>query len=595
MILQRLAEHYDRIIAENGDIPKAGFSNQLVSFCIVLKPDGELVHFEDLRQPSAKAMVPKVLKLPGQTKSSGKGFNPCFLWDRIGYLLGVNYEEDSKKHERMLKAFETFRAKHLGYREQIDDIRYNAVCDFLESWRPEAHSSYEPSLQEMARDCGVFRIAGDTRYVHDLVPQPADWSVSKTTKSAPKDSVRMCLVTGKQTLAARLHKPEVKGVFNADPKGMPLVSFNVPASTSYGNDQGLNAPVGESVVFRYANALNYLLRQRRVRIGDATLVYWADHHTPLEDVFAQFFQDPPAENSPSEELQEDVKRLEQAKQLLLQMRCGTEPIKWKTDDIPTRFFILGLSPNASRLSVRFWIEADASEILHRLEAHIRDLSLNGVEQLPSIWRIAQATGRRNTKENRYDSDSISPKLAGDLTRAILTGTAYPQSLLAILIRRIFMDGHIRSDRVCAIKACLVRNSRPTANPLEIPMELDVNKPDVAYQCGRIFAVLEAVQRVSVKQSSNAELNATIKDHYFSSACSTPALVFPRLCRLSQHHLSKISPPPLRNYFERELSQAMSSENFAFPRRLTLSEQARFIVGYYQQRVFRKDDQTEEDA
>jgi CRISPR-associated protein Csd1 len=376
-----------------------------------------------------------------------------------------------------------------------------------------------------------------------------------------------------------------------------LVSFNKGAFTSYGKEQSFNAPVGKTAAFKYATALNLLLssRERRIRIGDATLVHWADHHTPVEDVFAQFFQDSPAESASSEEVQEDVKRLEHAKQLLLQMRSGTEPIKWKTDDIPTRFFILGLSPNASRLSLRFWIEADSSEILHRLETHIRDLSLNGVEQLPSIWRIAQATGRWNNKENRYDSDSISPKLAGDLTRAILTGTAYPQSLMATLIRRIFMDGHIRSDRVCAIKACLVRNSRPTANPLEIPMELDRKKPDIAYQCGRIFALLEAVQRLSVKQSSNAELNATIKDHYFSSACSTPALVFPRLCRLSQHHLSKISPPPLRNYFEREISQAMSSENFAFPRRLTLSEQASFIVGYYQQRVFKKDDQTEEDA
>lgn len=576
MILQRLAEHYDRIIAESGDIPKTGFSNQLVSFCIVLKPNGELVHFEDLRHPSGKAIVPRVLKLPGQTKSSGKGFNPCFLWDRIGYLLGVNYEDDPKKHERMLKAFEAFRAKHLEYRNQIDDVRYKAVCNFLGSWRPEAHSNYEPGLQEIARDCGVFRIAGDTHYIHELVPLPVNWGTPKTKKSASEDAVRMCLVTGELTQTARLHKPEIKGVFDADPKGMPLVSFNVPASTSYGNDKGLNAPVGESIAFKYANALNYLLRQRRIRIGDATVVYWADHHTPVEDVFAHIFQDNPAESASTDEVQEDVTRLEQAKQLLLQMRSGTKPIKWETDETPTRFFILGLSPNASRLSVRFWIEADASEILHHLETHIRDLSLNGVEELPSIWRIAQATGRWDIKENRYDSDSVSPKLAGDLTRAILTGAAYPQSLMATMIRRISMDGHIRGDRVCAIKACLLRNTRPTANPLEMPMELNETSTDFAYRCGCLFAILEKAQ----KDSADGELNATIKDRYFSSASATPGIVFPRLFRLNGHHLAKLETGA-RIYYEKMIAPIMA-EPFEFPRRLSLLEQGRFIIGYFQQ-------------
>jgi CRISPR-associated protein Csd1 len=573
MILQRLAEHYDRIVAEAGDIPKTGFSNQLVSFCVVLKPHGELVHFEDLRHISGKAVVPKVLKLPGQTKSSGKGFNPCFLWDRIGYLLGVNYEEGSEKRERTLKAFEAFKEKHLKYRDQIDDIRFNAVCNFLESWRPEAHSNYEPGLEEMARDCGVFRIAGDTHYIHELVALPENWSAPKE-QSPPEDAVRMCLVTGELTQIARLHKPEIKGVFDADPKGMPLVSFNVPASNSYGNEQGLNAPVGESVAFKYANALNYLLRQRRIRIGDATVVYWADHHTPVEDVFAQIFQDNPPEGT--DEAQEDVTRLEQAKQLLLQMRSGTQPVKWKTDDVPTRFFILGLSPNASRLSVRFWVEADASEILHRLETHIRDLSLNGVEELPSIWRIAQAAGRWDTKNNRYDSDSVSPKLAGDLTRAILTGAAYPQSLLATLIRRISMDGYVRSDRACAIKACILRNTRPTANPLEIPMELNESSTDIAYRCGCLFAILEKAQ----KDSADGELNATIKDRYFSSASATPGIVFPRLFRLNGHHLGKLETRA-RIYYERMIAPIMS-EPFEFPRRLSLLEQGRFIVGYFQQ-------------
>jgi CRISPR-associated protein Csd1 len=278
---------------------------------------------------------------------------------------------------------------------------------------------------------------------------------------------------------------------------------------------------------------------------------------------------------------------------------------FKPDGVPTKFFILGLSPNASRISLRLWVEADAHEILRRLGQHLQDISLtNDRDELPPpLWLLASATGRAEFKEKnrfeRYNGDSMSPKLAGDLLRSVLTGTGYPQYLLATMVRRIYSDGHVSFERVSAVKGCLVRNTRHTFNPLEIPVELDVNKADIAYRCGRIFAILEAVQRLSVRQNSSAPLNSTIKDHYFASASSTPALVFPRLCRLSQHHLAKINPVQLRNYFERELSEVMSSDGFSFPRRFTLNEQASFIVGYYQQRNFRKNDQTndqtEEDA
>jgi CRISPR-associated protein Csd1 len=596
MILRRLAEHYDRIVAGGiAELPKAGFSDQLVSFCIVLNADGQLVHFEDLRGLSGTVLVPKLFKLPGQTKSSGRGLNPCFLWDRIGYLLGVSYDPDHKKQNRALKAFKAFRRRHIEYRNRIDDFRFGAVCNFLENWEPPCHVGYEPELKEISHDCGVFRIAGSNQYLHELVAQPDGWSAGTANKKSGARSVRMCIVTGEPLRPARLHKPEIKGIFGADSKGMPLVSFNLPASTSYGYRQGVNAPVSEIVVFKYANALNHLIRERRLRLGNWTIVYWADHPTPIEDSFAFLFSGERSENK-TQQLQDDPKRLQEAKLLLSQMRSGTQNGSLPTDDFPTRFFILGLSPNASRLSVRLWIEADASEILLRLREHVRDFSLvGGYNDLPApLWRIALATGRAEFDQKGrlkdYAGDPVSSKLAGDLARSVLTGAAYPQYMLATMARRIYSDGHVSFERVSAMKACLVRNTRFTPNPLEIPMELDVNRPDIAYQCGRIFAILEAVQERSVKQNCNAKLNTTIKDHYFSAASSKPALLFPRLCRLSKRHLAKINPPQLRNYFESKLSQAMGGKGFVFPRQLAPNEQASFIIGYYQQRNFRKDDQ-----
>ena len=66
------------------------------------------------------------------------------------------------------------------------------------------------------------------------------------------------------------------------------------------------------------------------------------------------------------------------------------------------------------------------------------------------------------------------------------------------------------------------------------MSLDKTNQTPAYLCGRLFAVLEKLQQ----DASNNSLNRTIKDAYFASASAKPALVFPKLIRLAQNHLSK---------------------------------------------------------
>jgi CRISPR-associated protein Csd1 len=265
------------------------------------------------------------------------------------------------------------------------------------------------------------------------------------------------------------------------------------------------------------------------------------------------------------------------------MRDGTANATLLRDAVPTRFFILGLSPNASRLSVRFWVEEDAAELERRLSEHVNDLGLVGGRQdrpLP-LWRIVAATGRAERdsagKLKGFDTKGVSPQLAGDLARSVLTGAAYPQSLLATMIRRIRSDSEVAFARVSAIKACLVRNSRLRGAPLEVPVELNETSTDVAYRCGRLFALLEKAQ----SDSAGGDLNSTIKDRYFSAATATPALVFPRLFRLNGHHLAKLEVGS-KIFYERQIASSMTG-SFEFPRQLSLIEQGRFIVGYFQQR------------
>lgn len=587
MILQRLSEHYDRIIAEGRHkISPPGFSSQKVSFCIVLEPDGRLNRFDDMREENGGAPRPCQLILPGQNKPSGQGLNPGFLWDNAEYLLG--YTTDPSRQERACLAFEAFRQAHLQFEAQINDPAFSSVCQFLRFWSPDQASGY-PELEDITGNFGVFRLAGHT----DVISQKFAPPINVAALDAVKPT--MCLVSGELTAPARLHEPKIKGVVGAQSAGALLVSFNASAFTSYRKDQSFNAPVGVSTAFKYATALNHLLEHadRRTRLGDTTVVFWADHHTFLEDAFAQLFVGESTDNG----IEEDQGRVEQARLLLSQLRDGTQNATLESDGLQTRFFILGLAPNASRLSVRIWVDAEAREMRRRLAEHVSDFSLEGGRNefpLP-FWRIVSATGRAERDPNgriKFNGESVSPQLAGDLARSVLMGSAYPQSLFAAMIRRIRSDGEVHFARVSAIKACITRNSRIRGVPLELSMNLDPNQSDIAYRCGRLFALLEKAQ----SDSAGGDLNSTIKDRYFSSASATPALVFPRLFRLNGHHLNKLETGA-KIYYERLFGMVMTAP-FEFPKQLSLTDQGKFVVGYFQQRqdlYTKKEKKLEENA
>lgn len=584
MILQRLVEYYDRLAADPATadaMAKPGYSLQKISFCVVLEPDGTLQQFQSLLYTEGKRQLPEMHLVPGQSKPPGSGINPCFLWDNAAYMLG--YKADDPNPQRTRESFEAFRDRHLAVESEINSPAFSAVCNFLRNWSPDRAAEYEDVLKEITSNYfGVFRIAGERRFVHDDPAIVEYWSrQSSDDDGSPRG---ICLVTGREEPIARLHEPKIKGVRGGQSSGALLVSFNDSAYESYGKSQSYNAPVSNSAVFRYANALNHLLSRddRRISLGDATIVFWADRPSELEEYASDLFTDAilPSEDAPAE----DKQRAQQVRLFLSQLRAGHAGDEAIKADRETKFFILALSPNAARISVRFWIDSNVAEMKQRLAQHMQDIELVGAREADPplmIRRIVNATGRAEFDSNGrfkgYDTDAVSPLLAGAVARAVFTGGPYPQALLAALISRLRADGAIRHERIAAIKACLVRNSRLKGQSKEVPVALDTNRDDPAYVTGRLFAILEKIQT----DSSGGDLNATIKDRYFSAASATPALVFPRLIRLSQHHLSRMDTGA-KIYYERLLGGVMDKLR-GFAPRLTLEEQGLFAVGYYHQR------------
>lgn len=566
MILQALNSYYERLATEPGtDIAAFGFSRQRISYAVVIHSDGAFDSIEDIRVQDGKKLLAKSLVVCGGAKPSGSGINPCLLWDNPAYMLG--YKPDDRKPERTHKCFEAFRQRHIDVETVINDLEFSAVCRFLESW-DTSKAAEQKTLIDIATGFGVFRILGQKHFVHEQ-PKVRDWW-AKTVENNAGDNmaVGQCLVTGKSAAIARLHEPKIKGVVGGQSAGAAIVSFNLKASESYGKSQSNNSPVSVEATFQYCTALNRLLavRSRRIRIGDTTAVFWTEKPTPAENILGLIFG-----NQPSE----DEAQINQLHQTLTAITQGRYPSYFGEQETP--FYVLGLSPNAARISVRFWYVSTLLELVQHLEQHYKDLQIVCSERdqekyqgFIAPWQIIRETVR--------ESKDIPPLLSGAVMRSILTGQPYPHMLFSSLIRRIRADRDMSYPRAATVKAFLNRNSRFEILPLEkeIPMSLDTERDDAAYRLGRLFAELEKTQ-----EDALPGINDTIKDRYFGSASATPGSVFPRLVRMNQHHLGKLEKP-VRIFHERRIQEICSMLD-GFPGHLNMKNQGLFVIGYYHQR------------
>lgn len=574
MILQSLYELYDRLSYDpDYDIAPPGYSLQKIAFRVVLKPDGTLHDIEDARLQIEKKKVPRQIQVPGTTKPSGSGFNPCFLWDNTGYMLG--YKPQDNDPRRTQRSFQSFRKKHLSLLSEIDCPAYQAVCQFLRTWNHERASGY-PVLGEAAVGFGVFQIVGQLGYVHED-PVVAGWWL-KQQQQAVAGTQGQCLITGQIAPIARL-QPKIKRVGTQGES--LLVSFNDSSYESYGKEQSFNAPVSEHAAFRYATALNALLDgpkrdKHRFSLADATVVFWTEEPTLTEDIFAQFAVQGSLV-SQNQQVQDDELR-HKLELFLRSLRKGKEAyaeIEKNPDQTP--FFILGLTGQAKgRIGVRFFYRDTLSHLLDNLRRHYIDMNIErqyGQDakrpdpEFPALWQLLDETcPRLNGKAER---DKIPPILSGPLLRAVITGTQYPAGLFSAVIRRIHADKTINYVRASIMKGYLTRNQRK-----EVGMGLDLNRKDPSYRLGRLFAVLEKTQGDAL-----GKLNATIRDRFYSSASATPGVVFPRLLRTYQHHLARMEKGKVgREMLVREILDPLTS----FPSHLNLTEQGLFAIGYYHQ-------------
>lgn len=576
MILQALTAYYEQLVRQ-GKLSAPGWDDSFkVSYELRLNDAGQLLRVVPLLTEKTvgkkTVLAPRAMHVPAHEKRSS-GIAANFLCDNSTYLLGA---DEKGKPERSADCFKACAKLHHTILDGVDSPAARALLAYFDSWDP-AQAAAHPLLAEQWKEItgnanlifGYEAADHSHSFVNDDLAIQNAWQAHYNDRSADSD-MGQCLITGKYAPIERTH-PNISGVPGAQSSGAALVSFNAPAFCSYGHEQGDNAPVSKYAAFAYTTALNRLLADRNhcKHVGDTTILCWAENAEPIyQDAMSMFlFGADEAAGIQESDVQAALKRLSAGQ---------TVPFLKKELSPDQHFYLLGLAPNAARLSVRFFLRDTFGSFAQNLQKHAEEMEIDCSEKekfrtLP-IWAVVNET----TRTVPGQPAKPSPQLAGDLLRAVLTGGRYPATLLNGVTLRIRAEQNVTRGRAAVIKAYYLRNYPTELNKEVFTVSLN-ETTNVPYLLGRLFSVLEAVQK-----AANPGINTTIKDRYFNAACATPGMAFPTLLRLSQKHLRKLNDG-LATYYDNQITELMAQlPESGFPARLCLPDQGKFAIGYYHQ-------------
>lgn len=585
MIVQALYQYQKRQEAL-GKGQKFGSAYEELKFLIEISDNGDFRQLIDLREgkKGRKYLLPQA-----EIRSGKKAYEkPCLLWDTADFVLGQSKDQSDMETAQKKQQFFTKRicsiVSKLCTLEACQSVK--AVLAFYEKG-----GIYEVQKSPNWKECQLipgckmsFRLAGQTEPVAAL-PEILEIAASCSNNVAP---LGRCLITGEVAPITVLHPQTPIRGGQATGK---LIGFQKSSGyDSYYKEQGLNAPVSESAAFAYGSALNNMLasKQNFFYLAGDSYVFWAlppegtglndqsFDYDPILDMFATVVSGVKNADDPND-------GAERVKAYFSHLTQGTD---FSAEN--GRFYLLGLSPNAGRVSVRLWKMGTILEFATNLKKHLADFAVMNSkdEELHfSLYQILRAT----TLDGNVDN--LPPNLSGALLDSVVNGACYPMTLYQRVIGRIRAERRVKDEWAGVLKGSLnrwlLRDSK-NGEKEGFKMSLDIANKNSAYVMGRLFAVLEKIQEAALPG-----INATIGDRYYGAASSTPAVVFPHLLRMKKFHLGKLSIGT-QIYYETLVENICSLLEQNFPLRLSLIEQGAFSLGYYHQRqaLFRKNEKAE---
>lgn len=569
MVLKALTDLYYSLM-KNGEISRPGWAKVKIGLLFHLDEYGTLIkienNVEEIEQNGKTVALTKSFTLPLPEKRGGKYFTSNFLYDNGEYVLGIlqhHGSDNSVSPENAYARHKCFVEFHHKLLDNVNNETAKAILFFLDKWTPEQFDideMFEPFKEALVKGANIaFCVNGQLAHEDEAIA--AAWQDHYDNNTGKP--IR-CMITGENDTLALIH-PAIKGVKDAQATGANLVSFNAESFCSYGHSQGENAPIGKKTAFAYTTALNYLISdfQNVSYIGDTAVLCWSEGHKKQYEnlTSSALFGKDPLDEIKKEDVRDIVKKLAKG-----------EPCPEYNLDPDTTFYVLGIAPNASRLSVRFFYRNSFGRFMKNVSDHYERLKIVGCNPYIPLWALLKETINLNTRDKK-----ASPLLAGDVTRAILEGTNYPATLLESTMVRIRAERNITPGRAAIIKAYYTKNQNPRFPKEVLTVSLNETSTNIPYNIGRLFAVYEMVQK-----EANQNIQVTIKDKYFNSVSATPSHIIPLITNLYNKHLRKIKEDRRAEY-EFEVEYLMGTLGDKLPTRLTLPEQGAFQLGYYHQK------------
>lgn len=553
MILESLCDlvRREHLLADPDYEPKpvAGF--------FAIADGGKFVGFvSTMNAEGGKKARGKTMQIPrraGRTSAA----TADFLVDKSEYVLGIQPDDVAKprKPEELAARMGLFRDSVRRAFDATGVPALLALSDFLgnEEERGQAAAQLSASGYS-ANDLFAFEYRGE--FIHE-VPELRKY-FSESRRPANENGVQ-CLICG--LVAAPVEKHPAVRVPGGTTSGIAMVSFNSDAFESFGLERNENAPVCRNCTDGYTTALNRLLSDRYpdpknpgiplgkqfVRLSpDTTAVFWSSEPSEVLNLFADYFEAP---------TEETVRELFEA------------PYKGRMPLSPSnRFYCLILTGAQGRAILRGMHTGTVAEAEENIRGWFSSVDVGSGQPLP-LWRLMSSIVLQGKREN------LPPGLTADVFAAIILGRQFPQTLLARAIARCIAERTVTRERAALVRGYLTRKRIERSSKVG----LDKENPDAGYRLGRLLAVLERVQSEAQNNPSK-----TIVDRYYGSASTRPAVIFPKLVGLGQHHLAKLKQHR-DTYFQKLLGEIADGIAAPMPSTLRLEEQGQFALGYYHQR------------
>ena len=589
MILKALYDYYNR----RNDLPSFGFFDRPIPYIIVIDKKGLFKRIECRKTEDNKhSQTFRVIKGANNATS---GINPNVLWGKADYLLNLDKINRKIPHvlsQRYIANYELVKKLNSLF---PNNNKFNAVLSFYD--KQQYFEIEKDNLwDEISTNVDLsFLLEGDTSIIAEQ-SEDLQTYVEKILLSRYEEEYchGMCMITGNQSvLVPFTAKTPIRGAKNGK-----LVAFmDDRGYDSYGKRNSYNSPLSIESEFAFSTAFTYLSRsnsKNKINLVNRLLLFWS--HTPdkkHEDVEHFIFE---LLNCDSNNSDYDLdKHIEYIQELFKKIiRGGNSNI-----DIKDVFYFTILAPfNDARIGLVYWNECSIQVFAVNVLRYFEDMHIMCKECLfPKNLGIRQII---NAISLKGDTSKIAPNLPETIMKSILQGVQFPCTLLSQCMSRIRAEQKVPNKgtkeyypfkkneyvRAAIIKAYL---NRINDNNQKIKVMIDKENTNQGYLCGRLFATLEYLQ----ERSSNG-VNS-IRSRYMNAASATPSAVFATILNLSVHHAEKLDKGG-QIFFEQLKSEIIDKISAkGFPAHLSLQDQGRFMVGYYQQRqeFYTKKEKTED--